>query len=85
MVRQSVYLGMSRADMQAQLSALQQAYFQLTTGKQIANVSYSQADGAKAVTYRAADLGVITAQIAELQQMLGLVRHARRQIRLIYR
>lgn len=85
MVRQSVYLGMSRSDLQAQLAALQKAYLQLTTGQQIANVSYSQSDGSKSVTFRAADLGTLNAQIAELQKMLGLVHRARRQIRFIYR
>lgn len=84
MSRQSVYAGLSRTQLQTQLNVLQQAYMQLTSGKQIANVSYSQADGAKSVTYRAADLGMLTAQISEIQKLLGVVRHARRQIRLIH-
>lgn len=83
-MRQSVYAGMSQAQLQAQLTSLQQAYMELTAGKQIATVSYSQADGGKSVTFRAADLGTLTAQIAELQKALGIVCHSRRQIRLKY-
>ena len=47
----SVYDGMSRADMQARLAALQAAYFELLTGKQVAAASYAQSDGSKSVSY----------------------------------
>jgi hypothetical protein len=81
----SVYTGMSRTDLQARLAALQQAYFELLSGTQVASASYSQSDGAKSVTYRAADLSRLQGEIALLQQMLGIVRRARRQINFVMR
>jgi len=81
----SVYEGMSRSDLQARLAALQQAYFDLLSGKQVASASYGQSDGSKAVTYRAADLSRLQGEIAMLQQMLGIVPRARRQIKFVIR
>lgn len=79
------YDGRSRADLQAQLTALLSAYDQLVSGQQIAQASYSQSDGAKSVTYRAVDLGTLDGLISVLQQKLGIIRRARRQIRFVYR
>ncbi len=75
-----VYDGLSNTDLQACLTALQNAYFALSTGQQVATVSYSQADGAKSVTFRATDLVRLQADIALLQSKLGISR-GRRPIR----
>jgi len=79
------YDGRSQADLQAQLTALLAAYDQLVAGQQIATASYSQSDGAKSVTYRATDLGILDGVISLLQKKLGIVCRARRQIRFVYR
>ena len=79
------YDGRSRADLQAQLTALLLAYDQLMSGQQVAQASYSQSDGAKSATYRATDLGLLDGAISIIQQKLGIVRRARRQIRFVYR
>lgn len=79
------YDGRSRADMQAQLTALLSAYDQLMAGQQVATASYAQGDGSKSVTYRATDLGLLDGAISLLQQKLGIIRRARRQIRFVYR
>lgn len=79
------YDGRSRADLQAQLTALLTAYDQLLAGQQVATASYSQSDGARSVTYRATDLGLLDGAISIIQQKLGIVRRARRQIRFVYR
>lgn len=81
----SVYDGMSRADMQARLTALKAAYFEILTGKQVAAASYAQSDGSKSVTYRATDLSRLQGEIALLQQLLGIAPRARRQINFVMR
>lgn len=75
-----VYDGLTREQLQAQLAALQTAYFELTAGKQIASVSYGQGDGSKSVTFRAADIQRLQADIQTLQMKLG-ISHGRRPIR----
>ncbi|MDN7871277.1 gpW family head-tail joining protein [Burkholderia multivorans] len=80
-----VYDGRSRADLQARLSALQTVYDQLASGQQVASASYSQSDGARAVTYRATDLVRLQNDILLLQKKLGIICRARGQIRVIYR
>lgn len=80
-----VYDGRSRSDLQARLTALLNAYDQLVAGGQVAQASYSQSDGAKSVTYRATDLVRLQADIETIQQKLGIIRRARRQIRFVYR
>jgi len=79
-----VYDGRSNADLQARLTALLAAYDQLASGQQVGQASYSQSDGAKSVTYRATDLVRLQADILLLQQKLGIIRRARRQIRFVY-
>lgn len=79
-----VYDGLTNAQLQTRLSALQDAYFSLSTGQQVATVSYSQADGSKSVTFRATDLVRLQADIALLQKKLG-IGHGRRPIRFAMR
>jgi len=79
------YDGRSRSDLQAQLTALLSAYDQLAAGQSVASASYSQSDGSRSVTYRQTDLGLLDGLISQLQERLGIVRRARRQIRFVYR
>lgn len=79
------YDGRSRADLQAQLTALQAAYDQLVAGQQVVTGSYAQGDGTRSVTFRPTDLGLLDGTISIIQQKLGIVRRARRQIRFVYR
>ncbi|MBU9550398.1 gpW family protein [Burkholderia multivorans] len=79
------YDGRSRADLQAQLTALLMAYDQLAEGQSVASASYSQSDGSRSVTFRQTDLGLLDGLISKLQEQLGIVRRARRQIRFVYR
>ncbi|MBD1412868.1 gpW family protein [Burkholderia contaminans] len=76
-----VYDGLSTTDLQTRLTALQNAYFALSTGQQVASVSYSQGDGAKSVTYRQTDLVRLQADIALIQRKLGIAACGRRPIR----
>ncbi|WP_429497043.1 gpW family head-tail joining protein [Robbsia andropogonis] len=79
------YDGRSRADLQAQLTALLAAYDQLVAGQSVASASYSQSDGSRSVTYRSTDLGLLDATISLIQQKLGIIRRARRQIGFVHR
>ncbi len=62
--------GMSTADMQSRLAALQAAYFDLSAGAKVVTASYSQGDGSKSVTYRQSDLSDIRNAIYMLQMAL---------------
>ncbi|WP_395391474.1 gpW family head-tail joining protein [Novosphingobium sp. BL-8A] len=79
----SVFAGMPREQLQAALTAAQQALIELQTGKAFASVSYSQGDGAKAVTRRVTTVAECTALIAQLQAALGM-RQRRRAFRFTY-
>lgn len=67
--------GMSADAMQAQLSALQTAYFELVSGAKVVSASYGQGDGTRTVTFRQADKTEIQRTILMLQKALGLIRH----------
>ena len=81
----SIFAGMTTAQLQTALSNAQQAYLDLSTGAKVVTVSYTQGDGAKAVTYTAAQLPQITALIQQLQMQLGLICGARRPVRFVFR
>ncbi|KUR80767.1 gpW family head-tail joining protein [Novosphingobium sp. FSW06-99] len=81
----SVFTGVAQSTLQQWLSVAQTALFQLQSGAQIANASYTQGDGAKSVTYRAPDMGALNVLIRQLQQELGIVRRARRPLRPYFR
>lgn len=66
--------GMSTADMQSRLAALQAAYFDLSAGAKVVSASYSQGDGTKSVTYTATDGAAIYRSILMLQKALGLIQ-----------
>ncbi|MBI6944213.1 phage head-tail adapter protein [Pseudomonas putida] len=76
--------GLPTADLQAQLTAAQQAYLALSSGSQVITVSYAQGAGSRAVTYQATDLPALQNLIRSLQQQLGIVGRARRPIRPVF-
>lgn len=67
--------GMSTADMQSRLAALQAAYFDLSSGAKVVTAAYNQGDGTKSVTYHATDITQVWKSIQMLQKALGLIRH----------
>ena len=77
----SLLAGRSTQQLQTDLVNAQQAYINLSSGAQGVSYSYAQGDGSKSVTYTAANLPALQALIRQLQQQLGLVRHARRPAR----
>ena len=79
-----VYDGLTNDQLKCRLTALQDAYFELSTGKQVATVSYAQTDGSKSVTFRATDIVRLRADIETLQLKLG-ISHGRRPIRFAMR
>jgi hypothetical protein len=83
--RVSIFAGIPRPQLEAALRSAQQAYVELSLGAKVVTASYTQGDGAKAVTYTAASLPNLVAMIKELQAQLGIVRHARRPQRFLYR
>ena len=76
--------GMSTADMQARLSALQAAYFDLISGAKVVTASYAQGDGNKSVTYQQTDIAHIIKSIQMLQKSLGLISHYPRARRVLF-
>ncbi|MGZ3272386.1 MAG: hypothetical protein ACXU82_03890 [Caulobacteraceae bacterium] len=77
----SIFEGMSPADLQAQLTALQSVYLQLAGGMSVASAGYTQGDGAKNVTFRRTDMATVAITIKQLQQALGIETRARRPIK----
>ena len=76
---------MSTLAMQTALANAQAAYVQLQSGSKAVTLSYTQGDGSKTVTYTPATVAGLVELIGQLQQQLGIVRHARRPIRLLWR
>lgn len=81
----SVFTGMPRTVLQANLAELQAAYISLAAGSKVESANYTQGDGSKSVTFSRANLGQLTALIAQLQKELGIIKHARRPIYPVYR
>lgn len=72
---------MQTSALQKALADAQQAYIDLSTGAKGQSYSYTQGDGAKAVTYTTANLQSLTALIQSLQAQLGLATRGRRPVR----
>lgn len=81
----TMFTGMTQAQLVAALAAAQAAYIAVISGQQGVTFSYSQGDGAKSVTYKVADPGALAALIRELQQATGLIPRARRPIQFNFR
>lgn len=80
-----LFAGMTILQLQAALSAAQQAYIDLAAGKTGVSFSYGQGDGQKAVTYRPTTPAEVTVLIRQLQAALGLPGVGRRPLRMLYR
>lgn len=80
----SIFQGMSTSDLQQALINAQNAYLLLMTGGKGQSYSYTQGDGARAVTYTMTTPAQILALIRQLQQALGIVCRARRPASFIY-
>lgn len=76
--------GMSTADMQSRLAALQAAYFDLQSGTKIVTATYSQGDGSKSVTYQQADMTSMYRSILMLQKALGIIDRYPRARRIFF-
>lgn len=81
----SIFAGMSAPMLQTALANAQQAYLDISSGAKAVTVNYTQGDGAKSVTYQMSSLPNLVALIQQLQMQLGIISHARRPIRPIYR
>ncbi|KWK75778.1 gpW family head-tail joining protein [Burkholderia ubonensis] len=76
--------GMSTADMQSRLAALQAALFDLSAGQKIVTATYNQGDGTKSVTYQTTDIMQIQRSILMLQKALGITCHYPRARRVLF-
>lgn len=80
----SILAGMDTTLLQAQLTAMQTAYLQLSQGAKVVTVAYAQGNGNKSVTYKAADLAELVQAIKLVQAQLGIVAHPRRALRPLF-
>lgn len=74
----SILAGVQTSALQTALANAQQAYLDLSTGAKGESFSYTQGDGARAVTYTRANIGDLVALIRQLQAQLGIIRRPRR-------
>ena len=79
--RTSILAGVQTSALQTALTNAQQAYIDLSTGNKGESFSYTQGDGARAVTYTKANLADLVALIRMLQAQLGIITTPRRPIR----
>lgn len=81
----SLLAGMDTTTLQQNLTEAQQAYINLSTGGQGETYSYTQGDGARAVTYTRANIGALVQLIKLLQAQLGIIDEPRgRAIRPVF-
>jgi hypothetical protein len=82
----SIFAGMSNAQLQAALTSAQAGLVALTAGDKRASISYTQGESTKAATFTKAEMGNLSAMIRELQWMLGIVATPRqRPARFVFR
>lgn len=79
--RATLLSGRPKVQLQADLAAAQQAYIDLSTGAKGASYSYTQGDGARAVTYTQANVADLAAAIMALQVALRVAGAGRRPAR----
>ena len=77
----TIFAGMQTSALQAALANAQQAYLDLSTGAKGESYSYTQGDGARAVTYTRANIADLVVLIKQLQAQLGIVNQPRRPMR----
>lgn len=71
--------GMSQQQLQTALTNAQNAYVALMSGARTVNLSYTQGDGSKSVTYDRVEIAQLRMFIEELQQALGIICRPRRR------
>lgn len=76
----SILDGMADADLRALLPKLQSALIELSMGKKVQAVAYTQGNGSRSVTYTPTSAAQVTAMITAVQQKLGM-SSGRRPIR----
>jgi hypothetical protein len=81
-INSSLY-GMTDAQLQAALTAAQQALIQLRTGSKVVSLSYAQGEGSRSATFAQTDLANLRMFITDLQQALnpGVQLRRRRPMR----
>lgn len=72
MITRSVFIGLSKEQLQEMLGKAQQAYFEIMSGSKGVSFSYSQGDGTRSVTYNQASAQDLLALIQLLQAELGV-------------
>lgn len=73
--------GMPTTTLQKALVDAQQAYLDLSSGAKGVSYSYTQGDGARAVTYTQTNIQQLIVLIKTLQLQLGIVSQGRRPVR----
>lgn len=77
----SLLAGMPTNALKKTLAEAQQAYIDLSTGAKGTSYSYTQGDGARAVTYTQTNISQLIVLIRTLQQQLGIISRSRRPMR----
>lgn len=67
----SPYYGMSDAQLQAAISAAQQAFMDLRMGKKVVTVAYAQGGGSRSATFQQTDMANLRMLINDLQRALN--------------
>lgn len=75
--RTSILDGVSLQALQIRLSAMQQAYLDLTTGGKLESAAYTQGDGSRTVTYTKANIGDLTQAILAVQTQIDQLNGVR--------
>lgn len=78
------FAGMTQAQLQALLAQAQQAYVDVMLGNKNVSLSYTQGDGAKAVTKQMTSQANVLAFIMMVERALGMPCARRRPIRPVY-
>jgi hypothetical protein len=73
MRRTSILDGIDVGVLQTRLAAMQQAYLDLTSGAKGQTYSYTQGEGAKSVTYTAANIADLTQAILSVQTQIDQI------------
>lgn len=64
--------GVSLAELRSRLAALQSAYLDMQSGKQVVTATYVQGDGTKSVTFRQAEVANLTQAILSVQTQIDI-------------
>lgn len=75
--RSSILDGIDVGALQLRLTAMQQAYIDLTLGGKVQVASYAQGDGSRTVTYTQANIADLTAAILSVQTQIDYLNGVR--------